>query len=673
MRFNKRQSQHKTTLTKKAHRCENNNIPQKEDIIDDDHSWDILNHTKFISNKENKFMSATRTANFLLDDPIIDWLELYYHKYGLNTNDNNDAIISLDNDTIDKKREYMNLYFDGGIKFEDLVFKSIANKWKNDYVMINDNGKDGTNIHNYERTVQEIKKGTPFIAQAVLYNFNNNTRGNADLIVRSDYINKLVINSVLTCDEEKIKAPLLKGNYHYVVIDVKWSTLNLSASTDLLKKHSRFPAYKGQIAIYNCALGNIQGYIPSKAYILGKGWKRENIIKKQKYISGEQNCFDRLGVIDYSGADNTYILKCVDAIKWYQNVVNNGDKWNLLKPENKYMYPNMSHDDMIWGDIKKHIASNIKEITQISNVGVKERNILLDLGIKQYDDPRCTSTNMGLNNTELSIRIDTILDTQRNTRQNIFPKKIQNNMNNWQESSPVDFYFDFETVNTMLIQRKINIDNSISISGLIFEIGIGWIQNKIWNFKSFYIEQANEENEKNMLQNFWKFIIDKTNELDPEHLYYPRLFHWTNAEINNLHDANNRHNHIFNNLIDQSNIKFVDMYKVFIGAKHDGFQNDPIGIKGALNYKLKTIGKALKHLDKITTEWPDNDISNGQIAMLKAAEYYHKKKHGKLTDKDKKIFEDIIKYNEIDCKIIWDITSYLRLNHNDLDPDYVDK
>jgi hypothetical protein len=545
--------------------------------------------------------------------------------------------------------------------------KSLENLWGDDIITINDNGKEGTNMANFQKTIDAMKTGIPFIAQAVLYNTKNNTKGNADLLVRSDYINKLVLESVLNEDEEKYKAPNLTGNYHYLVIDIKWSTLNFCAKDNTLRKEGRIPAYKGQLAIYNCAMGNIQGYIPPKTYLLGKGWKREKIVKKEKISYKGHSCFECLGVVDYSNVDNLYIKKTADAIKWYQDMVNDGIKWSLLNPANSNMYPNMSNDDMVWGDIKKKIADEIGEITQICNVGIKERNNLHKMNIYSYYDNNCNSLNMGLKNSETANKIDTILNIMRDDQYDIFPVKIQNNMKMWQKESPVDFYFDFETINELLTKMTIDINDSFNINGMIFEIGVGWIENEKWNFEKFYIDEINENAEKNMINEFYKFILKKSSELDPIKKYYPRLFHWTNAERNNLLDANNRHGGQWNDLINEITVKFVDMYKVFIGSQYNGIKYDAIGIKGALNYKLKTIGKALYNLKKIDTKWPDNDISNGQIAMLEAAKFYRNKNNNSLTQQDLQTFDDIIKYNEIDCKMIWEIVMYFRKNHSDLD------
>ena len=50
-----------------------------------------------------------------------------------------------------------------------------------------------------------MNRGTPIIYQAVLYNYKHKVFGSADLIIRSDWLNKLVNTKVL--DESEIKIP----------------------------------------------------------------------------------------------------------------------------------------------------------------------------------------------------------------------------------------------------------------------------------------------------------------------------------------------------------------------------------------------------------------------------------------------------------------------------------
>jgi hypothetical protein len=553
-------------------------------------------------------------------------------------------------DNYNKKMQYMKYFFEGGLNFEDKIMDYLKTKYLNNFLIVNNSGREGLTRDNFTKTKNAIYNGVPILAQAVLFNDINNTYGVADLIVRSDYLNKLVNNKIISEQEEKIKAPKLKNNYHYVIIDIKYSLLHFSSKNNTLLKSGRIPAYKGQLAIYNCALGLIQGYFSNKSYIMGRGWKREKSVNKEKITDENYDCFDELGIIDYENQDNSYIKKTAEAIKWYSDVLNNGMNWTPFNPPNKNMYPNMCNDDLIWSDVKKMIAEKNKEPTLVMNVGIKERNNLHEREIYSYLDKDCHAQNMGMKEpTEISERINTILLNDK--QYDIYPTKMENNMLNWQKSSPSDFYFDFETINEDLVEQNINIRNTKKINALIFQIGIGWCENNIWKYKSFCLDEISEISEMNMVDSFFEFVIKKSKELDEKNEYYPRLFHWTNAEITNLKDINKRRNGRYLNFLDDSLIKFVDMYKVFIDEK--------IYIKGALNYKLKTVGKALYNLGKIQTVWPDTNIVNGQIAMFEAVKYYKNKKNNIII---KNIIEDIIKYNEIDCKMIFEIVSLYR-NH----------
>lgn len=636
-------------------------IPNKKNCTENNNMWKILNNTKFVNTGiyGSKCMSATKTANFLLNDPLIDWLELYYRTHHFNINN---KILSQEEKKIlkanyDKKKEFNSILFSGGNKFEELVVEKLNEKFKKNVITINTDGYIGLNQENFTKTKNAMKQKIPIIVQAVLFNEQNNTCGISDLLVRSDFLNEIFENEILTNEEIKY------AKNKYYVIDIKWSMLHFSATSKNILNRDRIKAYKGQLAIYNCALGLMQNFTPDKAFILGKGWKRERTVKKEKQVEGSFYCFNDLGVIDYSSLDKEYIAKTAEAIEWYSNVCSNGHLWTPLNPLNKNMYPNMNNDDIIWSSVKKEIAEYIGEITQVANVGVKEREKLISKNIYSVYDKNCTTENMGMNLTETSERINVILDINRDEQYNILPRKIQNNYNNWQEESPVDFYFDFETTNQQYVNCVIDIENAATITDMIFEIGIGWIENidgeKKWKFEKFYLDNLTCEEEEIMLEKFFKFILKKSAELDPAKKYYPRLFHWTNAEINNLNSANSRYNNKFACFTNNREIKFIDMYRIFIHEK--------IGVKGAFNYKLKSVGNALYNLGKIQTKWPNNDITNGRIALLESARYYRNKISSELSDKDREIFNDIIMYNEIDCKMIWEIVNFLRINHNDLD------
>jgi hypothetical protein len=56
----------------------------------------------------------------------------------------------------------------------------------------------------------------------------------------------------------------------------------------------------------------------------------------------------------------------------------------------------------------------------------------------------------------------------------------------------------------------------------------------------------------------------------------------------------------------------------------------------------------------------DSSCDNGMSAMINAWKVYQSDKDVDASEKMK----DIMKYNEFDCKVLWEILSYLRKNHS---------
>lgn len=633
--------------------------------------------TPLMNNKKspNDYMvSATKTKNYLMDDPFCDFLDMYYvDACGTKPKDNPPSFLSA--------------LFAKGILFENTIIEALAKKYKKNFVVVNTEGAQGNNEANFKKTKENMYSGTPIISQGVLFNNKNNTFGCADLIVRSDFINKLVTHKVLTPEQINIKAPAL-NKYHYRVIDIKWTTLPLRAKHDTLRKDGFMHAYKGQLAIYNCALGDIQGYVPNQAYILGKGWKRDTKEARENPDTNRGDCFDKLGVIDYDGIDQGVIEETKEAIDWIRELKEKGGKWSFTDPpeeKHKCMFPNMRVDNAVYNKIKKEIALETKEVTLVCHVGKKQRDELHSRGIYTYTDPNCNALNMGItSNNEIHEKIDNICSINRDPDHDFLPEIVANDSDgdyedengvviddeekkrvcrpsNWQKVYQTDMFFDFETLNTDFITNKMDISNSHkNIYEMIFMIGVGYIENEKWCYKVFTVGAMDMDADKKCMDEFTQFVTDKADEIDPEHKYPRRLFHWTNAEIKCFNNIQLQYQNRWGGW--QKSVMFVDMYKVFL--------KEGIAIKGAFDYSLKSIGKALYTLGKIDVAWPDSAITDGRNAAYEAARYYANKIKGKLSVGDKELFNDIIKYNEIDCRMIYEIVDYIRKNHSELDLDY---
>ena len=151
---------------------------------------------------------------------------------------------------------------------------------------------------------------------------------------------------------------------------------------------------------------------------------------------------------------------------------------------------------------------------------------------------------------------------------------------------------------------------------------------------------------------------------DPS-LCYPRFFHWGHAETSMLRNASRRHQNAFDGMLNQP--EWIDMLTVFRG--------EPITVKGAKKFGLKEIASNMQRLGLIQTKWEEDGPGGGLAAMQDSIQYYNlKNSYDTLPNSQKHEvehqltlfvgkFANVVDYNEIDCKVVWEIVDYLRDHH----------
>ena len=318
--------------------------------------------------------------------------------------------------------------------------------------------------------------------------------------------------------------------------------------------------------------------------------------------------------------------------------------------------------DTPYHGVKRDLAEKIKELTQIWMVGIKHRRIAHKNNIYSWDNPKCNSKIMGINGDKISPIVNQIIQINRDSPDLIRPSIIKNNIHNWQHAHVLDFYIDFEGINGCLYNKEINLRNSKADSQLLFLIGIGYEENNNWIYKSFIANSVSREEEKKIVTEFIKFIENRIKVYMNHHNITrnqckPRLFHWSHAEKSIFNMLNKRHNNEFCEWVNK--MTWIDMCKVFI--------DEPIVIKGAKKFNLKEIAKTMVSHNMIKSKWNFNGPENGLNAMFEAIDYYkYMSNPNKNLQKYQEYIElmtSIIDYNEIDCKVVWEIVKYLRNNH----------
>ena len=318
---------------------------------------------KVCSNINWKYMvSASSVRNYMLNDPLIDYLKEYNITKMEDLNKkkkqrskpmkhiNNKPINKSNNKSNNKNKSFLQHILDGGVQFESDIIDIIKKKHK---IVKVAEYKDIHNPDKFQETINLMIKGVPIIYQGLLYNLENNTYGLPDLLVRSDYINKLFEYEVITKQEAKIPSPNLNIPYHYKVIDIKHSLINLKADGIHILNSDCIPAYKGQLYIYTHALNSILGVNINKAFIWGK--KYLYTCKKQKHII--TNNMNKVGIIDYDDTDEEFVNLTNNAIAWLLDMKKNGKNWQIIpNPSRPELYPNMKNEmNGSYNQIKMHI------------------------------------------------------------------------------------------------------------------------------------------------------------------------------------------------------------------------------------------------------------------------------------------------------------------------------
>ena len=590
-------------------------------------NYDLCIKEKRLKISKKKWISPSSLRNFVYDDCIVDFFKL--KNSDPFTNNNRKTTLSRPNNNFTNNNIFLNKILNDGNDYETRVYNYLKNNFRRSIIDI---GLSSESIYldKYQKTIKAIEDKIPIIYQGVLHNTDDNTFGSPDLIIRSDYLDKIFCynKNSLTC-----------SNHHYVIVDIKCSTIEINADGKTLRKSPKQDYFKTQILLYTRSLNKLQDIKTQYGYVLGNKWK---------YTCNNINysgCgITNLGLIDYDNRDN-YINDTLDeGIKWITDLRNNYNNWVLLpKPSDEKLYPNMKNNTYNYEKEKKEIATQLNEITSIYGCSTKHRAQAINNGVNGYKSYNCTAENLGFKKSKTGDIVNKILEIQRGT-DIIKPDKISEDLFLWKKEYDFEIFIDFETTNCENLKNEISYDCNC----YIYCIGLYHKDYKMVNngkpiYKSFLIKKLNMESEVKILKDMGKYLINLTN----NNLDKIKLFHWAHIEKTLYNKCVNRY------LLPKLN--FLDLNKLFT--------NEPIVIKDCLNFKLKDVAKTMFKHNLIKTKWKDGQCSNGLDAMVLAQKIY-KEHHDKSTNiANNNIMKDIIEYNKADCQVLFEILDYLRKNH----------
>lgn len=595
-------------------------------------STDDYNNNKRPCFNWNEMISPSSIKNYMLDDPLLDWLKYYSIS---NINDKPTLSTRCGNtfnkyNSINTINTFNKFIMDQGVLFEN----KIADKLKNmnlKFIKIAESYEDIKSYNKYQETINYMKEGYDIIYQGVLHDYNMKLYGSPDLLIRSDKFN-IIFNQ----NFEIKQINTLFGKYHYIVVDIKHSTINLNCNRTFIKDTNNVIYYKGQIYIYNKILGNIQRQQTDYGFILSK----KIVYTKNNIVYSSDNYMENISMINYKISDKYIISKVSSAINWINRMRTNGINWTLQpKPSVSELYPNMKNDkDEGYRMLKSKLAETLNEITNLWWCSYKKRALAHSKKVYNWKDKRFNAALIELKDDKIARTLNNIIYINNNDKHIIKIDELIKKTD-WKiiDNNVFEIYIDFETLNSNIGQ--VDIDNSMNI---IFMITIGWNNNNNFEYKTFIINKNDDNEELNMINNMWDYINIKLKEFNKKDY---KFIHWSNAEITFYNKFMSKHP--FKKF---NEFKTFDLYKLFL--------DNNIVIKGALNFSLKSIASAFYKNKLINSSWESSSCNNGLQAMYLAYNLY--KNNDTVNEDDMK---DIIKYNIIDCKVMWEILSYLRNNY----------
>lgn len=576
---------------------------------------------------QNTWISATEFDNFCDNDLISDWFNVVSKKTMIDIPDHSNSLKFL---------------FEKGVQHEDNIINKLKEVTKlplEKYSSVKtsreyDISSKSVEKRDYDKVVESIRNGEPIIYSGYICDRKEKLRGIPDLLVRDDYITTIFPDLDDSIRENFNKYNLdHKVDYHYVPVEIKFSTVELASGNKYILNKGRMKIYKTQLYVYSKILQEIQGIFPRYTFIIGK----RTLTYNKSYNKDNKTIKDPIvhpGVIDYYSYDNEYAKTFSEGVKWLRDVKENGLNWTLDDIYKKNLFPNMKSNNTLYLKDKKELCDKYGEITELWRCSTIHRNNALEHGIYSWKDERFNAETAGMSNGYKQ-SLENILKVNREDIEyypTSFSDKDFRNIEN-------EMFVDFE-----LLRDSFDTE-SYGDTEYIFLIGVHYKG----EYKAFLMNFLDPSEEKRIMDEFCDYLKENGN---------PKCWYWC-AEVKFWNKAISRHVSNEDESKDNSNkykdIKWVDLYELYT--------KESFAVKGSMNFKLKSYIKNLVKLGKINVELPPDNCSDGLSAMTIAWNYYEDKEKNKEKNKElSKDMKDVLYYNSLDCKYIEELLTFARNN-----------
>jgi hypothetical protein len=462
-----------------------------------------------------------------------------------------------------------------------------------------------------------MQRGAELVAGAVLNNARRRVRVRPHLLVRADIAPSLfpsLARNVAT-----------RGRAHYLPIFVESRRL-------VLDRDGRLAALQGNLPqvveawLASDTLGEVQGIVPD-ALVIGRA-----------QLDSDENF--HIASVSFERDGEHSIPSAADgALNWLSRLHANGSEWSALPtPSVPELYPHArNRSDAPWRRAKKQLAHELKELTLLPGMTPERRRAAHAIGIREWSDRRASAESLGLPASKAAERLDAALMANRDGVGTLVPLQLEASAD-WRTPAKAEFFVDFETAH----------DEGSSARRLVM-IGCGHVDEDGWHFGQWVADSLRDEHEREILDRWIEHMRSRC-ELRACALTEARLVHWSHAERSAFRGAfdDARARHAANDWPEA--LPWFDLLEQV-------FRAVPIGVKGAFDYSLKSIAKAMHAAALIETRWDDDSLDGlaAMVGIMRAAQRPQALPTSALVQR-------IAKYNETDCRVVAEILHYLRSN-----------
>lgn len=586
----------------------------------------------------DEWVAASKTYHYCSNDPLLDWLDVFGVARGF-VPDRPPPGAALGTD-------FRAFIFEKATRFEAAVVAHLAQHYE--LATIRQSSGDTRDRAHVEATWRAMCDGVGIIAQGVLWNAEAQTYGAPDLLVRSDVLRRIFPDS-LSEAQARLGAPdLSSAEGHYRVVDVKFTTLDLLKDGHASSQHLK---YMVQVWLYNEALGRLQGMTPDAGYLLGRRWK-------EGADDRGSSALDRLARIDRDRDVTPASLATLarSACDWVRRLRGQGANWSVLPvPSVVELRPNMRHtEDQPWHGAKGEIARALEDLTLLPRVTPEKRSVAESSGICRWTDPRCCAAQLGVTGKTHEAILDAVIAANHSDPGGalVFPDRVTANEGMWRAPAAIEFYVDFETVSDL--DEDFTAFPLAGGQPLIFMIGCGWwggpADRPEWRHRMFTTPRLTLADERRIVEDW----LAEMGAVCAEHgatIEQARVFHWSAAEVSTLTQA-------YNSALKRQGhpawptIPWIDLLSKVV-------RQQPVTVRGAFGFGLKAIARALHGHGLIQTLWSDS-ATDGLGAMVGAWSCHHEAERLGVPMSELSLMREIEAYNEVDCKVMAEVLSYLR-------------